>query len=753
MKKNIAFLLLLVIFFTSFNINAGAEETTLLPALEATSAGSKWGYIDQTGLFIIKPTYDYAAEFNDKGIAIVKNNNKYQSDYGDVYFINKSGKVVSGPFISYTPEFKNGLAIIVTDKTSSVVVDETGKVVLQSKYSLDNYSDSLFSFYDSQKKGYGFMDLKGKIVIPAKYLSVEPFNNRKAIVEVSAGIYSVIDKKGKVLETLKSYNYYRSSEGLTLYYDDKSNMAGYKLLNGTVAIKPQFKSAEPFKDGYAVASISHGEYGQRYGLINKKGEYVVKPEYSYVTYLGKGLYAVAKNFNLFSNYYAPKALMNIKGELLTDYKFNNISEFDGEYAIANKNTTTLFIDREGNIAENLPQLKGIGHMEFLGDIIKAEVDGGLIYFNKNGNIIWQKNETIPLGNNISVNKLKYRRDYLTYIEYPEIKGMKDNVIQKTVNEKLKKVFLDGYESNPVEIKSNTDDNAKYSDEEYYEDISIIYSIQKNKNLLIVEKSGYWYPIGAAHGMPSKEYLYIDTNTGAFYTLKDLFKANSKYSEKLTSIVNNQVTLNKRIGDISGQIGYFVDKVNVSQEQPFIIVQDSIKVYYAPYEIASFAAGFIEFEIPYGQLTSIIDTKGAFWNSFDKKIISKKINLISYDIKASDVKSIENVINSYEKNIIEAINSNKFSKVEGCLLKGSNLYNSQKKLVQNLYKKNTKEKLTNYEIYAIDYDYENKQYRAYVLEEIAIKYSGKNYVNNKFSWCYTLKADNAGNYKLTDIVKW
>ncbi len=752
MKKNITFLLLLVIFFTIFNIKAGAEEITLLPAVEATNAGNKWGYIDQTGLFIIKPTYDYAAEFNDKGIAIVKNHGNYESDYGNIYFINKSGKVVSGPFISYTPEFKNGLAIIVTDKASSVVVDEAGKVVLQSKYSLDNYSESLLTFYDSQKNGYGFMDLKGKIVIPAKYLSVEPFKNGKSVVEVSSGKYSIIDKTGKVIEVLKVYIPY-CSEGLAEYLDNKSNKYGYKLSNGTVAIKPQFQSASQFKDGYAVASIAHGEYEQRFGLINKKGEYVVKPEYSEIVYLGQGLYAVTKTSNMFNYYFTPKALMNTKGELLTDYKFNSITEFVGEYAVANSNTTTLFIDKNGNIAENLPQLKGIGHMQFIGDIIKADVDGGLIYFNKNGNILWQKNDTIPLSNNISINNLKYRRDYLTYIEYPEIKGMKDNVIQETVNAKLKKFFLDGYEGNPVEIKSTTDDNAEYSDEEYYEDISINYSAQKNKDLLIIEKSGYWYPIGAAHGQPSKEYLYIDTNTGAFYTLKNLFKANSKYSEKLTSIVNNQVTLNKRIGDISGQIGYFVDKVNVSQEQPFIIGKDSIKVYYAPYEIASFAAGFVEFEIPYGQLTSIIDTKGAFWNSFDKNIINKKINLISSDIKASDVKSIENVINSYEKNMIEAINSNNFSKVEACLLKGSSLYNSQKKLVPYLHKKNTKEKLTKYEIYAIDYDYENKQYRAYVLEEIAIKYSEKNYVNNKYSWCYTLKADYAGNFKLTDIVKW
>ena len=214
-----------------------------------------------------------------------------------------------------------------------------------------------------------------------------------------------------------------------------------------------------------------------------------------------------------------------------------------------------------------------------------------------------------------------------------------------------------------------------------------------------------------------------------------------------------MSLNKRIGDISGSISYFVDRVDVSAEQPFIIGKDCLKVYYAPYDIASYAAGFINFEIPYGQLTDIIDTKGAFWNSFDKKIINKKINTLMSELEPSTIKSIESVIGSYEKNIIEAINSNNFAKVEGCLLKGSNLYNSQKKLVSNLYKKNTKEKLTKYEIYNIYNVYESDGYLAYVIEEVAVKYSGKNYVNNKYYWCYTIEVDSAGNYKLTDIRKW
>jgi hypothetical protein len=321
-------------------------------------------------------------------------------------------------------------------------------------------------------------------------------------------------------------------------------------------------------------------------------------------------------------------------------------------------------------------------MKFIGDIIKAEIDGGLAYLKENGDIIWQKDETIPFDNNINVKRIKYRRDYLTFIEYPEITGIENKTIQDSVNAKLKKEFIGEYESVQSQNK-----NDRKSDDEYYEDVDIGFSAEKNKNLLIIEKSGYWYPIGAAHGQPSKDYLYIDTKTGVFYELKDLFKANSKYTDKLTSIVNYQLNLNSKVGAISGQILYDVDRAEVANNQNFIIGKDALKVYYSPYEIACYAAGFVEFEIPYGQITSIIDTKGAFWNSFDKNIINHKINVLP-DVKDTTVKSIENLMSSYEKNIIEAVNSNSFSKVETSLLKNSSLYNSQKNLVSSLYKKNT-----------------------------------------------------------------
>lgn len=748
-KKIISFILLstlLPIFLvTSLYITATAEENTLYPASILTISGDKWGYIDRNGTFIIKPAYSFAGEFNEKGIAIVANGNSlYENDICKVSFINKSGKVIAGPFSSYIPVFNNGIAVLNGTSDESVLVDSSGKVLLKTKYWLINYQDGMLSFRDNTL--YGFMDLNGNVVIPAKYRSVTDFENGKAVVEISPGEFAVIDKSNKVIEELKYYNMYSSSEGVSVYYDEAIKKTGFKFYNGTMAIEPMFFAVRDFKDGYAVVVVESENSPNKFGLIDKKGNYVIKPEYSGVDYLGSGLFAVSIYSDIpYSSYYLPKALFNSKGEQLSDFKYYRIGEFQKYYASACDSTSTFLIDKTGNIVDKFQKLQGIGEIKFIGDVLQAKLDGSLIYLDGSGNVLWQKDNSIPLENGIKVKKVSYRPRYLTFVEYPQLSDMENADVQNNINEKLKADFTN------ISNYDNSDD------EEYLEEIYNGFSVSVNKDLMVIKESGYWYPVGAAHGIPSLDYKYIDLKTGVFYQLKDLFKPGSNYLDKLSLIVRNQISMHNRIADITGFEKYsssdaIGSDITVSDDNSFIIGNDSLKILFSPYHIASYAAGYPEFEIPYGQLIDNIDTTSAFWTAFDKTIVDHKPRLY-LDIDDSTVKQIESTISLYEQNIITAINNNKFSSVEPCLLKGSNLYNSQKKLVSSLYKKNTKEKLVKYEIYAIEKVNDSSTYRVFVLEEVAVKYSGKDYVNNNYSWCYTVKLDTDSKFKLSDIVKW
>lgn len=748
MRKTISFLIIFSLIISFLGLYSfAAEGSGLFPAVSVLKDGEKWGYIDDNGKFIIKPEYDFVRDFNLKGIAIAAKG-KYQFEDCSVWFIDKSGKAVTGPFISTVPEFANGVAVLNSAQNGSRVVDENGKLLLESKDTFYEYADGLLRFSHKGKDDktlYGFMDLTGRIVIPAKYSYANQFRDGFAYVSFSNGDSAIIDKKGVVQQTSNEmYVIYSSkAEGLSGYQDKQSRKFGYKNALGKIVIEAKFDQINAFKEGFADVLVNKTEYEPRHGLIDKEGKFIIPPEYSGITYMGNGLYAVSQDFYFTgSDEFSAKAIFDNKGNRLTDFVFYEINTFNGGYASVSDETSTFFIDTNGKVASQLPRLQGIGTMTVNGGIIKAEIDGGLQYFKASGESIWKKDETKPLDDTgtIKVSKIRYRSDYCTYIEYPEISGMSSKAAQDKVNSRLKSLFTDGYKSSK-------------SEGSYTEDITLGYNVEKNKNLLVVEMSGYDYPIGAAHGMPTRDYLYIDLVTGVFYDLSDLFISGSKYTDKLTSLVRRQIELNMKTNKFTSNYNYFDEKPKVSANQGFILSKDSLSLYYTPYELTAYAAGFPEFEIPFGQLADIIYTKGAFWNSFDKTLVKSKVQVIN-DVEASAVSAVMKLMNAYENGIVNAINSNSFSKVEGTLQKGSKLYNSQKALVQSLYKRGISEKLVEHEIYAIAYDYENKLYRVFVFETIAVKHPGKDFVNKKYSWCYDVQYYNVkGNYRLSGISSW
>lgn len=69
-----------------------------------------------------------------------------------------------------------------------------------------------------------------------------------------------------------------------------------------------------------------------------------------------------------------------------------------------------------------------------------------------------------------------------------------------------------------------------------------------QQLLQLQLTGYNYPAGAAHGMPTMIYAIINLTNGQLYELKDLFKPNSDYVKVLSQIVGirSKMILNTRM---------------------------------------------------------------------------------------------------------------------------------------------------------------------------------------------------------------
>lgn len=557
----------------------------LFPASLKTTKGTKWGYINNKGNFIIKPRYDFAQDFQRNGLAIVS----VKSQSG---IINTSGEFVVKPKYNSISSFSEGRAIVITKQGFQVINEKGQKLTKKAYHFISSYKNgrAIFSGTDSKNTyRYGYLDRSGDEVIPLTYLSASDFQNGRAVVQLKENEFALIDPRGKITEKYLHPFVGHYGEGLLAFQQEKEGFYGYMNEKGKVVIPPKFKNVQAFHDGVAIVNDSK-DYLYYYGLINKKGEYIFKPEYHDIHLLGENRLAVGQAINKEKPYLGlTYAIADYHGQFLTEFIYDHVLPFDKGYASVATNEETFFIDKNGKKAHHLPVIKGSGSMFLEGSVIKAVVNMRTYYLDKLGHIIWEQNRIIPLTNKIKLIEHLYQpnKDYIIY--YPKLQGMMTK--EREVNKKLEDLAK-------VDVKPDT----SYSGD---------FSIEFFKNhLLVLELYGYEYPFGAAHGMPTKVYPHLDLITGEFYELGDLFKPNRDYVKVLSEIIGHQIKTNEQYSYV------FPDSYKgISENQPFYVNQHALMIYFPPYEIAPYVAGFPTFTIPFTEIDAIIDKQGPFWRSF------------------------------------------------------------------------------------------------------------------------------------------
>lgn len=249
-----------------------------IEGLASVQSNGKYGYIDKSGNFKIKPQFDDARDFSE-GFAIIKVNNKYG-------FIDKTGKIIIEPKFDFAKDFKNGFACIGVD------TDE-----VSNKENSERPGDSKTTVY---KINYGYINKEGKIIIEPKFKIPSNFSEDLALNTLDNKTYGYIDKAGEFKikpkdnqffgfmfgETNYNQSYlYEFCDGLAMAFSEDNNgdiKGGYIGKNGEFKIKPNFNNNEPFinysKDQKAVATI---RYDGKCGVIDSSGKYVIKPNVKY----------------------------------------------------------------------------------------------------------------------------------------------------------------------------------------------------------------------------------------------------------------------------------------------------------------------------------------------------------------------------------------------------------------------------------------------------------------------------------------
>ena len=122
----------------------GAQGTALYPA---ENADGDWGFIDETGAWVVEPHYKWVASFSEDLAAVL----------GDQYgFIDRDGAVAIPLEFAGVGSFSEGLAPVFLARQNG--------------------------------NRWGYIDLTGAVVLEPRFNDAEPFSEGMAVVRVEAGL-------------------------------------------------------------------------------------------------------------------------------------------------------------------------------------------------------------------------------------------------------------------------------------------------------------------------------------------------------------------------------------------------------------------------------------------------------------------------------------------------------------------------------------------------------------------------------------
>jgi len=350
--------------------------------MAAVCKNGKWGYINHKGEEVIPCQFDSEGEYNQvmaehidenscvshafhEGVALVRRNEEWG-------VIDKEGKVVVeyGKY-DFLEDCHDGIICASNeDGDSAVFFNKNGEK--QFKLDIDEYICSTFSegLLPVRKEGkYGYVNVKGEVTIPCKYVYAAPFSEGKAIVrleDAESGL-RCIDKQGKELFRIQDdvCDIGEFHDGmLAVYTDDGGFASAYGFIDETGKLvipcdyfgyfeRRDISGVYPFSEGYTYL----GKDGGQPHFVDKKGvatsfpyKLMVRPSNS-VGVFSDGL-ACVENEN------GKVGFMDVNGKLTIPFKYGS---YNGElgnlstYGVFNNGVALVqigdcwgYVDKNGN---------------------------------------------------------------------------------------------------------------------------------------------------------------------------------------------------------------------------------------------------------------------------------------------------------------------------------------------------------------------------------------------------------------------
>lgn len=292
------------------------------------SSGDKWGLISNTGKIIVEDEYKEQPSMVVNGMFFVQTEKGVEvysekeptKNVGDIY---KSITYFSG---EYAPSVKRGEGIKYIDKKGNVRFELPIEYVSASKF---QYGFSIITSNEGETclldDHFNYVKFKKHTLV--SILSKDRFLVVKKSEEETK--YYIVDIKETEINQLKSP--VCLSQNLKYYVDvnPEDRTYGLKSIDGTVIIKQKYNYMYFLEDGNSGYVAVNGDDG--WGIMNVKGEQLIKPKYESITDCKNGYIVVQKDKN------DGFGLINIQDERILKFEYDYLAFIPGcEHLLAKK---------------------------------------------------------------------------------------------------------------------------------------------------------------------------------------------------------------------------------------------------------------------------------------------------------------------------------------------------------------------------------------------------------------------------------
>ncbi len=201
----------------------------------------------------------------------------------------------------------------------------------------------------------------------------------------------------------------------------------------------------------------------------------------------------------------------------------------------------------------------------------------------------------PAGKAAWENKQIYSEDkkLLTNIQYPDF-SMED----KAVADKINAVMKADVNTALKEAQDNIKDYGDYESPNRFETYFNYRVTYQKGDVLSVVLNDYQY-FGGAHGSDRQISHTFDLKTGKEYSLSDLMKSGAGYTDYINKCIKADI-IKQDLADAQ-----LVKFESIARDQSYYLSDRGPVIYFQQYEYFPYAAGIVEFTLPYGDLSEYL----------------------------------------------------------------------------------------------------------------------------------------------------